>query len=170
MGSLEVNVSRVPDGAHAYEFTAAAGDIGLSDAFRGDVSVSVNLDRRGRQFLVAADIRARGVFLCDRCLREVEQEVPSQFSTLFVPEGFTPQSEGETGDEVRTIPAESQVIELDEDVRQAVELAVPIKMLCREECKGLCRTCGADLNETTCACDSEETDPRWEPLKKLSRS
>lgn len=169
MGSLEINVSRVTDGKHEYAFIAPARDLGSSEAFPGDVRVTAELERQGKQFLLTAQVESRGAFICDRCLRGFERDIHGQFRTLFVPEGFSREALDET-DEVRTLAADALVITLDDDVRQSVELAIPWKLLCKEDCRGLCRSCGKDLNEGMCGCESEEIDPRWEPLKKLSRS
>ena len=58
-------------------------------------------------------------------------------------------------------------IELDSDVRDFAILAVPMKRLCSENCKGLCPRCGENLNDGSCNCDEKIIDPRWESLQKL---
>ena len=55
-------------------------------------------------------------------------------------------------------------------VLEAVLLELPIRVLCREDCKGLCSACGANLNEGACDCPKEEPDPRWRDLRKLLRN
>ncbi|MEW6210600.1 MAG: DUF177 domain-containing protein, partial [Acidobacteriota bacterium] len=62
---------------------------------------------------------------------------------------------------------QGQAIDLDDVVREQVELALPMSRLCKEDCLGLCQQCGADLNEGPCQCDAEESDPRWATLKEL---
>jgi uncharacterized protein len=52
--------------------------------------------------------------------------------------------------------------------RDAVAEAVPAMILCREDCAGLCPTCGANLNDVSCGCVVVETDPRWDALRELS--
>jgi uncharacterized protein len=59
-----------------------------------------------------------------------------------------------------------QQLDLEEAVRQAWALALPMQPLCRPDCKGLCARCGTDLNEGACTCSPEEDD-RWSLLKKL---
>jgi len=58
-------------------------------------------------------------------------------------------------------------IDLDEYIRDYAVLAVPMKNLCSEDCKGLCPKCGKNLNEGTCNCSEENIDPRWESIQKL---
>jgi uncharacterized protein len=75
-------------------------------------------------------------------------------------------SENEKLDVVYFHP-ETDKIDLTEDIRDYALLAVPMKRLCSENCKGLCTNCGADLNNGPCDCREEKMDPRWEPLQKL---
>ncbi len=49
----------------------------------------------------------------------------------------------------------------------AIVLAIPLKILCRQDCAGLCPSCGVDLNQATCACPAPERDDRWGPLRGL---
>ena len=62
---------------------------------------------------------------------------------------------------------ETDKIDLAKDIRDYAILAVPMKKLCSEDCKGLCPKCGKNLNDGTCDCHEEKMDPRWEPLQKL---
>jgi uncharacterized protein len=54
-------------------------------------------------------------------------------------------------------------------VEERIQMAVPMKPLCREDCPGLCVTCGKDLNQGPCGCQTETIDPRWEALAKLKK-
>ena len=58
-------------------------------------------------------------------------------------------------------------IDVDEIVREQILLAVPARVLCVEDCKGICATCGTDLNAGDCNCESQDVDPRWAALKSL---
>ena len=59
-------------------------------------------------------------------------------------------------------------IDVDEVVKEQILLAVPTRMLCREDCKGICPECGTDLNKGECACKKDDIDPRWAALKNLT--
>jgi len=58
-------------------------------------------------------------------------------------------------------------IELDDLVREELLLALPVNLLCREDCKGLCPVCGIDRNQSDCRCESDAVDSRWQKLKEL---
>jgi uncharacterized protein len=62
---------------------------------------------------------------------------------------------------------ERHILDLTEAIRQYKVMALPMKPLCREECAGICPTCGKNLNEGPCDCPSDEADPRWAELLKL---
>lgn len=123
------------------------------------------------------DIRVVGTFStrvevrCARCLEPVQRDLGSSFDLLYRPAGI----EGR--------PAESAVSEADteigfyrgeglllEDVlREQILLAVPIKLVCREECRGLCPGCGRNLNVEECVCPAPVGDPRWTALQDIKK-
>jgi uncharacterized protein len=69
--------------------------------------------------------------------------------------------------EVQVISPPLNVIDITDDVRQTLLLAVPFKLVCSDTCKGLCPSCGTNWNLEACECHEEDTDSRWEELKKL---
>lgn len=84
---------------------------------------------------------------------------------------------GPTGDTSReelgpedflTLLESGDVLNVSEIIRQHLALAVPIAPRCREDCRGLCPRCGADLNSGPCGCDARTVDPRLEPLTRWS--
>src|SRR5215213_1677197 len=64
---------------------------------------------------------------------------------------------------------EGDAVDLDELVREQILLALPSRHLCREDCKGLCQKCGANLNDAPCSCEQGEVDPRWAALADLKK-
>jgi uncharacterized protein len=70
-------------------------------------------------------------------------------------------------EEVYPLPEKGGTLDLTEAVREHVLLSVPEFVNCDEACRGFCPRCGANLNETTCECRTEEEDPRWAALRRL---
>ncbi len=107
---------------------------------------------------------------CTRCTEPMdfafEAEVDEFFTRttlpLLSPEG---REEAEVPRE-ESYRLEGDELELNEMVNDQVILALPIKRLCREDCRGVCPSCGADLNRGECGCREELTDPRLEKLKQ----
>lgn len=97
---------------------------------------------------------------CDRCAVETEKE----FRFSFIHPITTNPEEAE---EDETVLAENYSVELDSLLQADLLLELPMKYLCREECKGLCPSCGVNLNESECNCILHQVDPRLEVLKKL---
>jgi uncharacterized protein len=108
---------------------------------------------------------------CSRCLEPYRTEIDSDFRLILVPEaveygvGETEMSERES----LLFYAENGRAELDAIAQEQIYLNLPLKPLCRQDCLGLCPTCGINRNRLKCGCRSEETDPRLAPLLELKK-
>jgi uncharacterized protein len=95
--------------------------------------------------------------------------------TLNIEEEFSPTTDVVSG-AVLPLPEEPgsftinehHVLDLAEAVRQYALLTLPMKPLCREDCAGLCSSCGHNLNQGPCDCQPQIVDPRWSKLKELA--
>lgn len=108
--------------------------------------------------------------LCARCLDPVPYPVKRQFDLLYRPAGsdIGEDREVELQDKDAAISYyEGDGVELQELLREQVLLEVPLKTVCREDCKGLCPHCGLNRNTSECQCSASLTDPRWDALKGL---
>jgi uncharacterized protein len=106
---------------------------------------------------------------CGRCLKPVELPIDVKFAERFVPAvSWRDEEQHELQEEDLNISVfDGGGIELDDLVKEEILLAIPGHVLCRENCKGLCPTCGIDRNLGSCECESKEVDSRWEKLKDL---
>ena len=163
---LRINISKLSEGEHLYPLEADAAEIGLGEEFRGEVTVQATLQKSPRQVFLNVEASATASFECDRCLDEFTQDLDAGYDVLYVTENHPDGTEG--GPEVQVISPDANYLDLDEDVRQYLTLSEPPKRLCREDCRGLCPTCGANRNRESCECTDGSSDPRWEGLKKLS--
>ncbi len=162
---MKIQVGGLSDGVHSYQFQVPASTINLGEQFIGDVVADVTLDKGPNQMLLSATIQTTVHCECDRCVSPFDVHLSPSYKMLYVTEGE------HTGTldpaEVQVIPNGFHVIDISEDVRQTSLLAVPLKLLCNESCKGLCIECGQNLNENTCTCSEATTDSRWEGLRRL---
>ena len=165
------------------EFPPNVIDFG-GDALGGEVRQRTPLRTSGRAEIVEEhqgknqvikDIRLRGrlsaglELQCARCLEPVQQDVKRDFDLLYRPLG------ADAGrDELSVTVAEAEIgyyqgdgILLEDALREQVLLALPLKITCREDCKGLCPQCGKNLNVEQCSCSQELEDPRWAALKDV---
>jgi uncharacterized protein len=161
---LRINISKLPEGAHQRSLQATPAEIGLDGRFTKEVLVESTLEKTSRQLYVRTEFKTGGVFTCDRCLEEFEREVSSGFGVVYVTDSDGAKSDS---DEVQVITPDTNTIDLGEDVRQYAVLALPPKMLCRDDCAGLCPRCGTNLNRAKCDCRKDEIDSRWSGLEKL---
>ena len=110
---------------------------------------------------------------CDRCLKEYETPLKSRFEITYAhrPPGV-PADEEQAEVEISTAETglnyfEGEHINLQDGVQEQVILALPVRSLCSENCKGLCSNCGHDLNEGDCGCNRQSADSRFAALKDL---
>ncbi|MBX2992700.1 MAG: DUF177 domain-containing protein [Bacteroidetes bacterium] len=162
---MKIQITGLSDGIHRYQFAVNPAELTLGEYFDGDVAVEAVLDKSAAQILLTASITATARFTCDRCISLFTQRLNSEYSMLYVNEGIETQHLDPA--EVQVIPPGLHIINIAEDVRQTVMLSVPLKVLCKETCKGLCPLCGTNLNEQACTCSDTEIDSRWEELRKL---
>lgn len=102
---------------------------------------------------------------CRRCLTEVDTPVADDVHILFA----EPGGEDTDDPDVYVIDARDYALDLRPAVREQWLLAVPPLVTCREDCKGLCPKCGADLNLGACSC-APAHDPRWDALRSHGES
>lgn len=117
--------------------------------YQFDAPVSVNgvLSNRAGIVTLQYTVSCRLHVVCDRCLKSLDREFSYDFSHTVVP---SLQSEGDAYDTY--LVAEHDSLDMNETAISDLLLMLPTKMLCREDCKGLCDICGCDLNEGTCDC------------------
>jgi len=162
---MKIQVGGLSQGSHSYSFQVEPREIGLDERFTGTVDVTVELEKTPTQVELMGRASAEGRFACDRCAEEFTQALKGSWRMHYL----WNETEAAQWDpsEVQIVPPTLAVIDLGEDVRQTLILAVPLKLLCRPECKGLCPQCGTNLNQATCNCSSEPGDSRWDALRAL---
>jgi uncharacterized protein len=137
-----------------------------------DVTGEVKVTRLSDGVLVQGDVEAQVAVQCSRCLDDIRLPVDARLE-----EQFQPTIDVETGHAIHRAEYEqddnafmidpNHMMDLSEPVRQALLVALPMRPLCREDCKGLCPVCGANRNRTDCGHEEEQIDSRWEGLRDL---
>ncbi|HMK28250.1 MAG TPA: DUF177 domain-containing protein [Terriglobales bacterium] len=152
--------------------------------FGPDVRQASPLKSAGRAMLVEEHHSRRGAIedillvgefstgleiLCARCLEPVERDVKKSFDLLYRPQG----SDAGEPEIALSSPAEADVgyyrgdgLLLEDVLREQILLTVPLKVVCSEQCKGLCPQCGQNLNSGSCQCEPQ-VEPRWPALKDI---
>ena len=135
----------------------------------GPAEVQGRIERAGKEVELRGELHATVEIRCSRCLKPVTVPLDGEFDERFASEvGWRGEEQHELRPEDLNLAVfDGEAIELDDFVREHILLALPGHVLCREDCKGLCPECGADLNAGACKCESKEIDSRWQALKDL---
>ncbi len=134
------------------------------------VELSMTVEKAGGDaFRVAGRAQTRLGLECGRCLEPLEMPFDATFDLRYVPHELN-AGEGEreiAEDDLTTAFYREGMLDVIDLVREQFQLALPMKPLCTEACRGLCPDCGANLNRTRCDCTPKWEDPRLAPLKGL---
>ncbi len=177
---MRFTVAELERQAIDFDESLAPGSIDFVDDMRqvGVLHTSGHVDllheNRGphdivRDIRIRASLDTRMEVPCARCLEPVELPVEASFDLLFRPQ----DADLETADRaISTSETEIGYYEGDglllEDVlREQILLALPAKILCTEDCKGLCPDCGRNRNTDPCDCATVPADPRWSSLQEI---
>lgn len=132
---------------------------------------SLRFMKFGKRVLVEGSVRVSVSMKCSRCLRDLSCPLDIAFKEEYSPsEELDREGEHELqGSELNLGFYSNDEIDTGELVKEQVLLALPMKPLCSVECKGICPSCGANLNEVACRCGAEKIDPRLAPLKHFMK-
>jgi uncharacterized protein len=131
-------------------------------------------EHRGPKDIVA-DIRLKGSFAgtfqvpCARCVEPVVIPLSAEFDLIFRPSqaDSEPLERSITAPETEIGYYQGDSLLLEDVLREQVLLSLPVRTLCKPDCKGLCPRCGENRNSTACTCEEGPADPRWEALAGL---
>ena len=116
---------------------------------------------------VAGETSIRILMPCDRCLDEVEMTFPVCIDRKVPLGDLKDTDEAPDKDELSFL--DGCMLDVDKLVCDEVVVALPSKVLCRDDCKGLCSSCGANLNHETCSCGHDRTDLRMAAIQDIFR-
>ncbi|MBE6662566.1 MAG: DUF177 domain-containing protein [Ruminococcaceae bacterium] len=104
---------------------------------------------------------------CARCLDEVSGEFREVFERTVVTKGAIDEDKLEESVDEYAVLDEDGKLDVDDEILETLVLLFPKKILCREDCEGLCQRCGKPKKDGDCGCPTKEIDPRLAVLKKL---
>lgn len=124
---------------------------------------------QGEGCLLRGSLKGTIALPCDRCMEETRVVLNQSFDEF---EAYPKAGMGDNPAEllersVITVEGGALFLDLEAFLWEEFSLALPVKPLCRPDCKGLCPSCGKNLNEGPCACSPEEGDPRFAALRQL---
>ena len=147
---------------------------GEGDAYRivAPVDLAFEIHKDKSRFRLVGTVATELELPCSRCLEPFRLPVNAPFDLLYLPTAQTStETEREVDDEdLETSYYENDAIDLNQLLREQFYLALPMKPLCQDECRGLCPQCGTNLNTGACDCAPVWEDPRLAPLRELGRT
>lgn len=126
--------------------------------------VALKLSNIGQsKALVEGNVKLTFALACDRCLRDVDYT----FDLSFDSEVVSPDCTSVDTDDDSSDFMEGYHLNVDELVNNEILLNWPMKILCKEDCRGICKVCGKNLNDGDCGCDDFVPDPRMAAIKDI---
>ena len=167
-----LDLTRYRHPLNRFERTFAPEEVAQAgDAYRivAPVEVEFDIHKDKDRFRLAGTVRTELELSCSRCLEPFRAAVNAPFDLRYLPatEMAVDEEREVREDDLETSYYRDDQIDLNELLREQFYLALPMKPLCAEECKGLCPQCGTNLNTGTCGCTPAWEDPRLAPLKGL---
>jgi uncharacterized protein len=141
----------------------------IGEEGKNHVQGKVTLIQARSSILVRGSLIATAEGTCNRCLKPVDFSVSFDIEELFFPSiDIVSDSPLPQNPDNYTID-ENHIIDLNEVLNQYMLMAMPMKVLCRPDCSGICPSCGHNRNEGSCRCTVKITDPRWSKLVNLKK-
>ncbi len=166
---MEIKLKGLDQGEHIFDFNEGAEDYDLDkDQFPESLLSDVKIDLHGKNYYIKVLTKTKVKLKCDRCLDDTVKDHNIEAAVVYT-EDNTLSLDNEQDDLV-VLAANEDTANLNVLIKQNLLLDLPMKNLCKEDCKGLCSDCGAKLNDAECACRKAKIDPRWEALNKLKNN
>lgn len=159
-----IKISNLNEGVYEFTFEKKVDSIELEKPFWGKFKSLVKLNKLHDQLIVDVSSTFKVKYQCDRCGTDYNSKLISNYETVYLMNESPVDSDSIY---VSYLSRTADKIDLKSDVREFALLAIPMKKLCKEDCKGLCYKCGTDLNKDQCNCNLKDTDPRWKPLLEI---
>ena len=162
-----IRVSDLDDAGLTVEDVAAVASPYADKGWRLD-DLRLQVERDDQDVFIRGHLTSSVPQVCGRCLESVPMRVRADVDVRFVPRPATGDAVELAADDLDLCFYEADQIDLRTVIESETTLALPMKPLCRDDCRGLCPSCGANRNLTACGCDTRPPDPRLALLKDLA--
>lgn len=150
---MKISVYDIRKEIGAYRTFSFEEEIDLDEENSSSISAQITLTNTGKNILASGEIKAAVNLTCSRCLQNSIQVIDVPIMEQFSDDAEYVLNSSEAAENLEEINIYSDnIIDLGDVFRQNIILSFPLKPLCKEECLGLCQTCGKNLNENRCGC------------------
>jgi uncharacterized protein len=174
---MKINIHTIPDeGLELQEIkdrrwlpTVLAGEADVDFSLE-EVKISCKIRKVDKTVFLHGTVETTIHIPCSRCLETATLPVNVPFRYTLVPAATESREEIElTEEDLEYSFYEGETVDCDPLIYEQIVLQIPMKALCREDCRGLCPRCGANLNLSSCSCPDRDVDERLAVLKKLKQ-
>lgn len=163
---LDIDMSKPPD-----FIQIASNDFKLKE----DIHIKCSIKKIGEDIYLDGDFDTKISVECSRCVKWFNMDVSSGFNGIYFHDNTNSAQSKKNEvheireDEIDTYTYNGEEIDILPHIRDQIILSIPMKPLCKDDCKGLCQICGGNKNKKDCGCVEESGDPRLEVLKELKK-
>jgi len=161
---MVIKFTNYANGIHNLTVEKSAESLKLPPEFEGNVKVDCKMDKSVHQIVLDCKLSALANLKCDRCTEEVKNNIGTEFRLVYIFSNVPIENDDIN---LQYLTPEESKIDITEEVVEYCYLSIPLKILCNEDCKGLCVSCGINLNMESCNCDNTFTNSTWEKLSNL---
>jgi uncharacterized protein len=154
MSRLSIDLGALPPGLRQVRIESSAHDLGLPPSeWTDEVTAVLDIERNGDRISVRGKLEGRAHVECVRCLKELDLPLEADLEVFAERKGSGPRvDEEELERDDYMMFHDGRHLDLTERAREALLVELPMAPHCREDCRGLCHRCGADLNQGPCGC------------------
>lgn len=167
---MKIDLAQIPE--EGLEIKAKEKVV-LGDALPVTAELDLVVQEVAGEYLVKGNVTASMEFACGRCLKAFKRALDLPIDLVYSRASDLEDDEKGhevTAGELNTGFITGDELDLGEVVSEQIMLAMPMRSLCDEGCKGICPKCGADLNETECGCETGSIDPRFQVLREYLKN
>lgn len=170
---MKIYLKELSEGVNQFNFDNSASELNLEETeiiYLTPIFTQLQIVKDSETLFLTGTVSTTVRMKCARCLESFQADLQSEFELIFCTRAVTgekPEIELSKEDLI-TFEYKEEVIDLHDRVRETLLLAIPIKPLCSEECKGLCPICGQDLNKGECGCRQKVFSSKFSELRSLS--
>ena len=159
---IRIRIRGLEDGTHPIEIAAPADVLELP-MFRREIAIKGTMSKRDERVTIDAQVQSIAELECSRCTEPVAISVEAPMHIELIPPHLAIDGiEDEDEDEVHIYDAfVTPTFDIVQDVRDALGVSLPMKVLCKTKCRGLCPNCGTNWNKATCDCEQPVAESAW---------
>lgn len=163
---LRFTLAAIKEGHSTISADLNPKDVGLEEntEFNKTIHLVHQITKVENEAFISTTVQTTLDLQCDVCLDSFQFDVKDKVDLILTADPDLADREDE---DIYPVADSISQVDISESIRQFLLLAIPFKKICKPNCRGLCPTCGTNLNKGSCSCQRDDVDPRWEALKNI---